>query len=76
VIGLLEGFSNLVDYIHDTIFQYLLDKFMRHIKIPIKIITTVDFIMNISVFNLVQMILAKYGFAYFFEYVFWLSIII
>lgn len=49
---------------------------MKRIKIPIKIIASVDFVMNISVFNLIQMVLAKYGFAYFFEYVFWLSIIL
>jgi len=49
---------------------------MKKMKVPVRIIGAVDIIMNLSVLNIINVILAKYGFGYLLNYIFWISLVL
>jgi hypothetical protein len=55
--------------------QYLVDKFMRKIGVPLRIIAAVDVVMNLSAVTVIQAILTRYGLAHLAKWVFWLSLL-
>jgi len=80
VIGQKEGYSKLNDIIFDYITQYFRDKILNFteqtLNVSSKIILYIETIINLSAFDIIKIILQKYGFGYLLKYVFYLSFVI
>lgn len=66
--------------IEDYIFNYFRDKIINFTKetlnISSKIIVTIETLINLTVFDIIKIIINKYGFGYLLKYVFYLSMFI
>jgi len=76
VIGRYVGYSNFQDSIQDFIFDYLRDKFLKKLNIQSNLVIIIETVMNLSGWNIVEIILKKYGFSYLVNYIFYLSLIV
>jgi hypothetical protein len=80
VIGQKEGYSKLNDIIFDYITDYFRHKILKFteqtLNISSKIILYIETIINLSAFDIIKIILQKYGFGYLLKYVFYLSFVI
>ena len=80
MIGQKEGYSKVNDIIFDYITQYFRYKILNFTKqslnVSSKIIVYIQTILNLSAFDIIKIILQKYGFGYLLKYVFYLSFII
>jgi hypothetical protein len=80
VIGLNEGFSKINDTIFDYITQYFRDKILNFteqtLNVSSKIILYIETIINLTAYDIIKIILQKYGFGYLLKFVFYLSFII
>ena len=64
-----------MEYLEGNIYDYLRDKFLQTLHIPVKVILVIDTLANLSGFTLLQMLLAKFGLQYLLNYLFWISLI-
>jgi len=55
--------------------EYLRDEFMKKIGIPLRVITSINTVMNLDGYSVIRMILTKFGYAKFVSWVFWVSLI-
>jgi len=66
--------------IEDYIFNYFRDKIKnfaeKTLNVSSKIIVTIETLINLTVFDIIKIIIKKYGFGYLLKYVFYLSILI
>jgi hypothetical protein len=80
VIGRNEGFSKINDTIFDYITQYFRDKILNFteqtLNVSSKIILYIQTIINLTAYDIIKIILQKYGFGYLLKFVFYLSFII
>jgi len=80
VIGQKEGFSKINDTIFDYITQYFRDKIINFteqtLNVSSKIILYIETIINLTAYDIIKIILQKYGFGYLLKFVFYLSFII
>jgi hypothetical protein len=80
VIGQKEGYSKMKEKIYDYILNYFRDKIINFteqaLNVSTKIIVTIETLINLTVFDIIKIIIKKYGFGYLLKYVFYLSIII
>ena len=78
--GQKEGYSKIKEKIYDYIFNYFRDKIInftgKALNVSTKIIVTIETLINLTVFDIIKIIIKKYGFGYLLKYVFYLSIII
>lgn len=49
---------------------------MKKIGIHLRVISSINTVMNLSGWSVIQMILAKFGYAKFVSWVFWISVIL
>lgn len=80
MIGQKEGYSKMKEKIYDYILNYFRDKIINFteqaLNVSTKIIVTIETLINLTVFDIIKIIIKKYGFGYLLKYVFYLSIII
>lgn len=80
VTGQKEGYSKMKEKIQDYIFNYFRDKIINFaeqaLNISSKLIITIETLINLTVFDIIKIIIKKYGFGYLLKYVFYLSIFI
>ena len=66
--------------IQDYIFNYFRDKIKnfaeKTLNVSSKIIVTIETLINLTVFDIIKIIINKYGFGYLLKYVFYLSMFI
>lgn len=73
--GLRGAYCKLVDNFKDFVMQYIVDSFLKRLGTPLKIIAVVDFVMNLSAYTVVELILNKYGLGYLVKYAFLISLL-
>jgi hypothetical protein len=80
VTGQKEGYYKMKEKIQDYIFNYFRDKIINFTKetlnISSKIIVTIETLINLTVFDIIKIIINKYGFGYLLKYIFYLSMLI
>jgi hypothetical protein len=80
VIGQKEGYSKMKEKIQDYIFNYFRDKIKnfaeKTLNVSSKIIVIIETLINLTVFDIIKIIIKKYGFGYLLKYVFYLSMLI
>ena len=64
-----------MDSIYDYIFDYLRNQFMKRMGISMRIISAINTVSNLSGWSILQMILTKFGYAKFVNWVFLFSIL-
>ena len=78
--GQKEGYSKMKEKIQDYIFNYFRDKIknfaQKTLNVSSKIIVTIETLINLTVFDIIKIIIKKYGFGYLLKYVFYLSMLI
>ena len=66
--------------IQDYIFNYFRDKIKnfaeKTLNVSSKLIVTIETLINLTVFDIIKIIINKYGFGYLLKYVFYLSMLI
>ena len=66
--------------IQDYIFNYFRDKIknfaQKTLNVSSKIIVIIETLINLTVFDIIKIIIKKYGFGYLLKYVFYLSMLI
>ena len=66
--------------IQDYIFNYFRDKIKnfaeKTLNVSSKIIVTIETLINLTVFDIIKIIINKYGFGYLLKYFFYLSMLI
>ena len=73
--GFKEGYYNLLDYIQGNIHNYLVNKFMKKVGLPLRLISAVNTVMNLSGWSILQYILTKFGLAYLLNYLWWIVLL-
>lgn len=80
VIGQKEGYSKMKEKIQDYIFNYFRDKIINFaeqaLNVSSKIIVTIETLIKLTAFDIIKIIVNKYGFGYLLKYVFYLSMFI
>jgi hypothetical protein len=80
VIGQKEGYSKMKEKIQDYICNYFRDKIIKFaeqtLNVSSKIIVIIETLINLTVFDIIKIIVNKYGFGYLLKYVFYLSMLI
>lgn len=80
VTGRKEGYYKMKEKIQDYIFNYFREKLINFSKetlnISSKIIVTIETLINLTVFDIIKIIIKKYGFGYLLKYIFYLSMLI
>ena len=78
VIGQSEGYSKIKDTIIDYIYDYFRDKIVNIYKNSRlgRLIFYVDAVMNLTAYDIINLILKQYGFGYLLKYIFYLSLVI
>jgi len=66
----------LIESVYDFIFDYLRTEFLKKLGIPLRIISAINTVANLSGWSIIQMVLEKFGYAKFINYVFWFSMIL
>jgi len=74
-LGVSQDFK-LIESVYDFILDYLRNQFLKRIGIPIRIITAINTVANLNGWTLLQMVLAKYGYAKFMSWLFWVSMVL
>lgn len=78
--GRKEGYYKMKEKIQDYIFNYFREKLINFSKetlnISSKIIVTIETLINLTVFDIIKIIIKKYGFGYLLKYIFYLSMFI
>lgn len=68
------------DKIQDYIFNYFREKLINFSKetlnVSSKLIVTIETLINLTVFDIIKIIIKKYGFGYLLKYIFYLSMLI
>ena len=66
--------------IQDSIFNYFREKIINFAKetlnVSSKLIVTIETLINLTVFDIIKIIIKKYGFGYLLKYIFYLSMLI
>jgi hypothetical protein len=65
------GKDKIIDYVYDT----MRNKFMKYLRIPSSTITTINFIIELNIITIIELIIKKFGFSYLLKYIFLLSIL-
>lgn len=65
----------LIDSIYDWVLDYLMNQFMKRVGVPLRVITAINTVANLSSWSVIQMILSKFGYAKFMNWVFWVAVI-
>ena len=80
VTGRKEGYYKMKDKIQDYIFNYFREKLINFSKetlnVSSKLIVTIETLINLTVFDIIKIIINKYGFGYLLKYFFYLSMLI
>lgn len=80
VTGQKEGYSKMKEKIEDYILNYFRDKIKnfaeKTLNVSSKIIVTIETLINLTVFDIIKIIIKKYGFGYLLKYIFYLSMFI
>ena len=80
VTGRKEGYSKMKEKIEDYILNYFRDKIInfaeQSLNVSSKLIITIQTLINLTVFDIIKIIINKYGFGYLLKYVFYLSMFI
>ena len=70
-----ENFK-LIESVYDYIIDYLRTEFLKKLGIPLRIVSAINTVANLSGWSVVQMVLAQFGYAKFVNWVFWFSMLL
>jgi hypothetical protein len=74
-LGLSQDFK-LIESVYDFIFDYLRNEFIKRLGLPLRIVSAINTVANLNGWTLLQMLLAKYGYAKFMSWLFWVSLVL